>query len=139
MKKEGLSRFGVSIPRQLLDRFDSVIEAKGYSNRSEAIRDLIRSYLVEEEWKAEGDVVGSLTLIYDHDVRGVSDKLTEMQHHHHGKIISSMHVHLDEHNCMEVLVITGRAGEVKGIADSLIASRGVKHGRLVTTTKGKGL
>ena len=139
MSREAVSRFGVSIPKGLIEGFDSLIKEKGYTNRSEAIRDLIRAYIVEEEWKGEGDVVGSLTLIYDHDVRGVSDKLTEMQHHHHASIISSMHVHLDERNCMEVLVISGLADDVKNISSGLIASKGVKHGKLVMTTKGKNL
>lgn len=131
-----VTRFGISIPTKLLERFDDLIQEKGYPNRSEAIRDLIRGHLVEEEWKEGGNVVGSLTLIYDHDVRGVSDNLTEMQHNAHGNIISSMHVHLDEHHCMEVLVITGLAQEVQRIADNLLASKGVKHGKLVMTTKG---
>jgi CopG family nickel-responsive transcriptional regulator len=139
MKREGVSRFGVSIPLHLLERFDIIIKDKGYTNRSEAIRDLIREFIVGEEWKGEGKVVGSLTLIYDHDVRGVSDKLTEMQHRFHGNVISSMHVHLDKHNCMEVLVIEGEAQEVKRISEGLISSRGVKHGELVMTTTGEGL
>jgi CopG family nickel-responsive transcriptional regulator len=138
MRKDLVSRFGVSIPDELLRSFDAVIEEKGYTNRSEAIRDLIRDLIVSEEWMGEDEVIGSLTLIYDHDVRGVSDKLTEMQHKFHGHIISSMHVHLDEHNCMEVLVMVGKAKAVKRISDTLLASRGVKHGRLVRTTKGGG-
>lgn len=139
MTKSAITRFGVSIPDQLLDKFDKLTHDKGYTNRSEAIRDLIRNHIVEEDWKGEGVVVASLTLVYDHDVRGVSDKLTEMQHYHHSNIISSMHVHLDEHNCMEVLVIEGLAGDVQKIADSLLVSRGVKHGKLVMTTKGENL
>ncbi|GBE17662.1 MAG TPA: nickel-responsive transcriptional regulator NikR [Euryarchaeota archaeon] len=139
MNEPNLTRFGISIPNKLLKKFDTLIDEKGYTNRSEAIRDLIRNFLVEEEWGGTGEVVGSLTLVYDHDVRGVSDKLTEMQHSFHGNIISSMHVHLDEHNCMEVLVIAGSVESVKKIASSLVASRGVKHGKLVMTTKGKNL
>ncbi len=139
MNEPNLTRFGISIPNKLLKKFDALIDEKGYTNRSEAIRDLIRNCLVEEEWSGTGEVVGSLTLVYDHDVRGVSDKLTELQHSFHGNIISSMHVHLDEHNCMEVLVITGKAGDVKNIASSLIVSRGVKHGKLVMTTSGGDL
>jgi len=136
MKEETLQRFGVSIPQTLLERFDSMIREKGYSNRSEAIRDLIRGFIVEEEWERGGDVVGSVTLVYSHDVHGITDKLTEMQHTFHGNIISSMHVHLDEQNCMEVLVVAGRSRDVKRIAESLIAARGVKHGKLVMTTRG---
>ncbi len=139
MAKEKTSRFGVSIPSKLLKSFDHSIKDKGYNNRSEALRDLIRKNLVEKEWAEGEEVVGSLTIVYDHDVRGVSDKLTEMQHKHHAKIVSSMHVHLDEHNCMEVLVIKGRGKDIKVISDILLASRGVKHGRLVMTTKGAAL
>ncbi len=139
MKKIKVSRFGVSIPRDLLKRFDGLIEKKGYDKRSEAIRDLIRNYIVEEEWNEGGRVVGTLTIVYDHDVRGITDNLTGLQHSFHGSIISSMHVHMDEHNCMELLVIDGSAEDVKKISDRLIASRGVKHGRLVMTTKGDKL
>jgi CopG family nickel-responsive transcriptional regulator len=139
MKSERVTRFGVSLPQKLLENFDTILDEKGYPNRSEAIRDLIRDFLVKQEWNEKGEVVGSLTLVYSHDVRGVSDKLTEMQHNYHGNIISSMHVHLDEHSCMEVLVIAGQNQDVMCIADGLIASRGVKHGKLVMTTRGKDL
>ena len=139
MNEDKLSRFGVSIPSKLLKKFDSLIKGRGYSNRSEAIRDLIRDYLVRDEWKSDGNVVGSLTIVYNHNVRGVSDRLIETQHHFHGNVISSIHVHLDEHNCVEVLVLEGKASEIRKIADHIIASRGVKHGDLVLTTKGKEL
>jgi CopG family nickel-responsive transcriptional regulator len=123
-----------------MDRFDSCLEEKGYANRSEGIRDLIRNFIVSDEWdKAQGESVGSLTLLYDHDIRGVTDKLTELQHHHHAHVLSSMHVHLDEHNCLEVLVMKGNAAEIKELADSLISARGVKHGKLVMTATGEGL
>ncbi|MEM2924482.1 MAG: nickel-responsive transcriptional regulator NikR [Methanocellales archaeon] len=121
----------------LLRKFDEVIEEKGYMNRSEAIRDLIRDFLVSEEWERGKEVIGSLTLLYDHEVRGVDEKLTDIQHSHHAHIISSMHVHLDERNCIEVLVIKGVSEEVKKIADTLISARGVKHGKLVMTSTGR--
>ena len=135
-----LVRFGISINDRLLKRFDALISEKGYVNRSEAIRDLIRNALVEEEWAHEDDeAVGTVSLIYDHHTRALSDKLTEHQHSHHREIISSLHVHLDEHHCLEVVVIKGKARELKRLADELIGTKGVKHGKLMTTTSGKGL
>lgn len=133
-------RFGISIDDKLLKSFDLLIEEKGYLNRSEAIRDLIRASLVELKWeKGEEETVGTVTLVYNHHVRDLSDKLTEQQHGHHDQIVSSLHVHLDAHNCLEVLVVRGKAREVKKIADELIGVKGVKHGKLVMTTTGEEL
>ncbi|HEY4743509.1 MAG TPA: nickel-responsive transcriptional regulator NikR [Desulfuromonadaceae bacterium] len=133
-------RFGISIDNGLLERFDRVVEEKGYVNRSEAIRDLIRDALVEQAWEAgEEETVGTVTLVYDHHVHDLSEKLTEYQHDHHERIISTLHVHLDHHNCLEVLVIKGTARSVKRLADALIGVKGVKHGKLVMTTTGQGL
>ncbi|MBI1921402.1 MAG: nickel-responsive transcriptional regulator NikR [Geobacter sp.] len=130
-------RFGISIDEKLLDSFDRLIEEKGYVNRSEAIRDLIRNAIVEQKCAAgEEETVGTVTLIYNHHVRDLSDKLTEQQHAHHHQIISALHVHLDAHNCLEVLVVRGKARDVKQIADELIGVKGVKHGKLVMTTTG---
>lgn len=135
-----LTRFGISINDTLLKRFDALIAEKGYVNRSEAIRDLIRNALVEEEWTKENDeTVGTVSLVYDHHTRDLADKLTEHQHSHHKEIISSLHIHLDEHHCLEVVVIKGRARDIKRLADELIGTKGVKHGKLMTTTTGKGL
>jgi len=135
-----LTRFGISIDDRLLRRFDELIAGKGYVNRSEAIRDLIRGALVEAEWAREDvETVGTVTLVYDHHTRDLSDKLTEQQHSHHDAIISALHVHLDAHHCLEVVVVKGKAREVKRLADELIGTKGVKHGKLVTTTTGKGL
>lgn len=137
---EKVERFSVSISRKLLKGFDALLKEKGYASRSEGIRDLIRDWLVADEWKdARGEVVGSLTLLYDHEIRGISDRLTNMQHEYAFHVLASMHVHLDVHNCLEVLIISGRVKEIKKIADKLISSRGVKHGKLVMTTKGKGI
>jgi len=135
-----LTRFGISMDEQLLKRFDALLERKGYRNRSEAIRDLIRSALVEDQW-AGGDeeIVGTVTLVYDHHQRDLADKLTEHQHSHHDAIISALHVHLDAHHCLEVVVIRGRSAEVRRIADELIGTKGVKHGKLVASTTGKNL
>ncbi len=133
-------RFGVSIDDKLLESFDQLIDRKGYMNRSEAIRDLIRGALVELKWEGgEEETVGTVTLVYNHHVRDLSDKLTEQQHLHHGEIVSALHVHLDAHNCLEVLVVRGKARDVKKIADELIGVKGVKHGKLVMTTTGEEL
>jgi len=133
-------RFGMSIDDQLLEQFDRLIGQKGYLNRSEAIRDLIRSSLVEQKWQAgDEETVGTVTLVYNHHVRDLSDRLTEQQHIHHHRIISALHVHLDAHNCLEVLVVRGKAREVQQIADELIGVKGVKHGKLVMTTTGEEL
>ncbi len=133
-------RFGISIEEKLLTSYDRLIENKGYMNRSEAIRDLIRAALVESKWEAgDEETVGTVTLVYNHHVRDLSDKLTEQQHSHHDQIISALHVHLDAHNCLEVLVVRGKARDVKKIADELIRVKGVKHGKLVMTTTGEEL
>ncbi|MBI3014917.1 MAG: nickel-responsive transcriptional regulator NikR [Candidatus Tectomicrobia bacterium] len=135
-----LTRFGISLEEDLLKKFDSLISRKGYSNRSEAIRDLIRDNLVKQEWDAgDREIVGAITLVYSHDTRELTDTLTDLQHHFHGATVSTMHVHLDEHNCLEVLVVRGKGNEIKKIADRLIGTKGVKHGKLVVTTTGKRL
>lgn len=135
-----LTRFGISIDERLLCKFDDLISNKGYVNRSEAIRDLIRAALVEEEWGDDSrQTIATVTLVYDHHTRDLSDKLTEHQHSHHEEIVSTLHVHLDHHHCLEVVVIKGQASRVKRIADELIGTKGVKHGKLVATTTGKNL
>ena len=132
-----LARIGVAIDSELLEEFDKLINTRGYTNRSEAFRDLIRDELVEQTWEApDADVVGTVTLVYNHHVRMLSEKLTELQHDFHKSILSTMHVHLDHDNCLEVLVVRGKAGDVKRVADTLISTKGVKHGRLTTTTSG---
>jgi CopG family nickel-responsive transcriptional regulator len=122
----------------LLKKFDELISEKNYKNRSEAIRDVIRENLVGEEWKDEKGVkVGTVTLIYNHHKRGISEKLNEIQHHMHEYIISSMHIHLDEENCLEVIVVKGNARKIIDIVNKLISLKGVKHGKFVMTTSGK--
>jgi len=133
-----VERVGLSIDSKLLSRFDEWLSQRGYTARSEAVRDLIRKALVEEEWtEAEGEVAGAIFLVYDHEMRDLSQRLTAEQHRHHKLIISSTHVHMDEHNCLEILILRGTAPEIKHLADSLISARGVKHGRLIATTTGK--
>ena len=135
-----LVRFGISADERLLERFDGLISKKGYVNRSEAIRDLIRNALVEEEWDlGEAEAVGTVTLVYDHHTRDLADKLTEHQHSHHEAIVSTLHIHLDAHNCLEVVVLRGKAAEIKRLADGLIGTKGVKHGKFVATTTGDDL
>ena len=131
-----LTRFGISIEQTLLEHFDRLITQKGYRNRSEAIRDLIRGALVEAQVAHEqtAETVGTVTLVYDHHTRDLAERLTEHQHAHHNAVVSTLHVHLDAHHCLEVIVVRGSAGQVRRLADELIGTRGVKHGRLVLTT-----
>jgi CopG family nickel-responsive transcriptional regulator len=135
-----LIRYGVSIDHSLSRRFDRLIKARGYASRSEAIRDLIRDRLVEEEWQAEDKVtVGVVTLLYNHHQRELSSKLTRSQHDHHAETISSLHVHLDDENCLEVVVMRARASTIRRAAERLIGTRGVKHGKLIMTSTGRQL
>lgn len=135
-----LVRFGVSIPDDLLEKFDMLIKEKGYTNRSEAIRDLIRDRLVEDEWvDTDHDVVGTVTVVYNHEQSDLAQKLTEIQHKQHDLIVSAVHVHLDEHNCLEVLILRGKAGDVRHVGQLLTSTRGVKHGKITTTTTGKDI
>lgn len=133
-------RFGVSIDSRLLNKFDRLIARKGYGSRSEAIRDLIRDELVELEWEeGAAESLATITLVYSHEARELTDKLMELQHHMHGLITSTLHVHLDEHNCLEVLVVRGKTSDIKSAADQLISTKGVKHGKLTPATSGKQL
>ena len=136
----GIVRFGVSLEGGLLKNFDRLIEGKGYPSRSEAVRDLIRDALVKKQWEAGAEqAVATVTLLYDHHTRELSDTLTDMQHDSHKEILSSTHVHLDAHNCLEVIILRGPARDIQKIADRLIGARGVKHGKLTITATGKGL
>ena|SRR5271154_1421821 len=134
-----LIRTGVSIEEGLLQKFDRRIAARGYKNRSEALRDLIRDCLVTDEIDRNKPVVATLSMIYDHHSPNLSDKLNEIQHHSHGNVLAATHVHLDADNCLEVVIMKGRTGEIQHLADHMLAMRGVKHGKLVVTTTGKHL
>jgi len=135
-----LSRIGVAIDSDLLKKFDRLITQRGYTNRSEAFRDLIRDELVERTWESpDSQVVGTITLVYNHHVRLLSEKLTDIQHDFHRSILSTLHVHLDHDNCLEVLVVRGKSAEVRKVADVLISTKGVKHGRLSISTSGAEL
>ena len=134
-----LFRFGVSLDKRLIDEFDTVIAKRNYTNRSEAFRDLIRQELVKEEWSGGGDVVGTITLIYDHHKRELVNKLTDIQHDFQGTVISSQHIHLDHNNCLEIIAARGAAGEIIKLADTLKAVKGVKHGSLSMSSTGKDI
>ncbi len=129
-----LSRIGVALDSDLLERFDGFISRLGYTNRSEAFRDLIRDRLVTERTAAaNATVVGTVTLIYDHHAHGVTEKLTELQHANHELVVSTSHAHLDHDSCLEVLIVHGRSKRVEEFAGRLIGLKGVQHGRLVMT------
>ncbi len=129
-------RFGVSIEEDLLEGFDALIEKKGYANRSEALRNLIRGMLLDAEIRdqPETEVVGTLTLVYDHDHGDLTNRLVDLQHKYHNRIISTLHVHIDEHSCLEVLIVRGRNDEIHQMSDFLIGTRGVQQGKLIIST-----
>ncbi len=129
----GIARFGVSVESDLLERFDKIWKDRGFANRSEAIRNLIRELIASRELEEGREVVGCLSLLYSYETSGVDFRLNEIEHTYWEKIISSMHVHLDEHDCMEVLTMRGGGEEIRKIADSLISCKGVRQGKLVVT------
>lgn len=133
-----LVRFGVAMDNDLLDRFDALIARRGYATRSEALRDLVRGALVEAHLEADGPAVATLTLVYDHHVRELSERLTEMQHDLGEHVVSTLHVHLDHDHCMEVIVLRGPAALLQRAADGILATKGVQHGRLVLTARPEG-
>lgn len=140
MRKPALTRFTVSLPDTLMETLDRLRSERGYENRSEFVRDLLRADLVKEEWTEQrGDTVGVLTLVYDHDTRLLADKLTDIQHGSYKRITASLHVHLDEHFCLEILALRGTPGQIKEVANSLLAVRGVRYGQLIPATSGKRL
>ena len=131
-----LSRFGVSAEEDLLQNFDRLIASQGYANRSEALRDLMRDALVKsrlDDAPASGEVLGSLTLVYDHHASDLSDKMNALQHEYFNFIVSVLHVHINHDDCMEVIVLRGEISQVRALADSLLSLKGVKHGRLFVT------
>ncbi len=134
----GLTRIGVSLPSNLLRKFDGIIQGRGYSSRSEGIRDAIRAYIVEYEWmeRESGEEIGTITYLYDHDQRGLGDELTNVQHRYIEMIRSSTHIHLDHENCFEVIVIQGDAKKIKTLAENIMSLKGVKHVKLTTTHGG---
>ncbi len=138
MPKDPIARFGVSFSRSLLKALDRMAREKGYGNRSLALSNMVRGYLLEHHLQsADGEVAGTITLVFDHHRTQVQQALTELQHDHLNTIISTLHVHLDHDNCLEVLVVRGRASVIKRLSEHLIAVKGVKHGKLTLTTTGK--
>lgn len=134
-----LKRFSISIEENLLDIFDKHIQERQYNNRSEAIRDLIRKAYTKKEWEADKEVMGVINLVYDHHQHQLQEKVTEIQHDFHGLIVSTTHVHMDHHNCLEVIIVKGKAKEVQELSDLLLAQRGVRDGNLAMSTTGKFL
>jgi len=135
--EEGVTRIGVSLPKNLLDEFDSIIETRGYSSRSEAIRDAIRSYISEYKWmeKEEGEIIGVVNVIYDHHTKGVTDAIIDLQHEF-GEIISTtLHIHLDKDSCLEMILVKGEMQKIKKLVDKITALRGVMNVKLITALK----
>lgn len=134
-----LKRFSISLEEELLASFDNYIDHRGYSNRSEAIRDLIRKTLVTEEWEKDSEVVGVVTLVFNHHKSQLQEKITEIQHDYHHLITSTTHVHMDHHNCLEVTIVKGKASTVQELAAHLMALKGVKDGNLTMSSTGDQL
>jgi CopG family nickel-responsive transcriptional regulator len=132
-----LIRFGVSLDKNLLDKFDNLIKNRRYTNRSEAFRDLIRQELLKKEWDEDREVAGAITFIYDHHKRDLLNRITDIQHDHQKIIVSTQHIHLDDNNCLEIVAIKGRSREVQRLADSLKAIKGVRHGTLSMSSTGR--
>ncbi|MGI5865707.1 MAG: nickel-responsive transcriptional regulator NikR [Myxococcales bacterium] len=137
-----LERVGISLDDTLLEQFDRLIRSRGYENRSEAVRDLIREKLVEREWESveqDEERVAVVMLVYDHESSSLAQKLTHIQHEHHRTVVSALHVHLDAHNCLEVLILRGKGSELLAMGDSLVSAKGVKYGRVMPATTGRNL
>jgi CopG family nickel-responsive transcriptional regulator len=140
MAKERATRFTVSLPNSLMATLDRLQSERGYSNRSEFVRDLLRAELVKKEWEEQtGETVAVLVIVYAHGLRTLADKLTAIQHHSYGTITAALHVHLDEHTCLEVIPLRGSAKHVRQVANQLLSVKGVRYGQLVPATTGKGL
>ncbi len=139
--EQELMRIGVSLPDNLLGRFDEIINKRGYSSRSEGIRDAIRNYILNYEWmnEVQGDRIGIISLLYDHDQRGLVNNIIDIQHDSHELTQSSVHVHIDEHNCLEILTLRGDAKQIKAFAEKMMSLKGVKHVKLTTITPGAEL
>jgi CopG family transcriptional regulator, nickel-responsive regulator len=134
-----ITRLSFTIEESLNARLEKLIAQSGYTNRSEFIRDLIRGRIVEEEWRAEGDVLGTITLVYNHETRNLSRKLTAAQHHHHDIVLATTHVHLDHDYCAEMIMMRGPAASIETLADSLRREKGVLHAAVAISTPGRQL
>jgi CopG family nickel-responsive transcriptional regulator len=134
-----LVRFGVSLEKGLLERFDAFIRERNYTNRSEAFRDLIRQELVKKEWQEDEDIAGAITLIYDHHRKELLSRVTDIQHDYQDVIISTQHIHLDHDNCLEIVAVRGNPRKVQKLADTMKSIKGVKHGTLSMSSTGKDM
>lgn len=134
-----LVRMSVSIEKSLFDKLQELVDEHGYTNRSEFVRDLVRTRLVEEEWEEDAETVGTVTLVYDHHVRNLSERLTETQHHHHDNVLATTHVHLDHDICAEMILMRGRASAIRELADELGRQKGVLHSSLSLGSTGRSL
>jgi CopG family nickel-responsive transcriptional regulator len=134
-----LVRFTVSIEKKLFAQLERLVAGSHYRNRSEFVRDLIRDHLVEQEWQTDSVLLGTISLIYDHHARGLSERLTDQQHHFAGRVLATTHVHLDEHLCAEMIMVRARGRDIKALADRLRREKGVLHAKLATGTTGKRL
>lgn len=134
-----LVRFGVSLGKDLLEKFDKLIRERNYTNRSEAFRDLIRQEFVKKQWLEGDDIAGAITLIYDHHKRDLMGRITDIQHDFQKVIISTSHIHLDHDNCLEIIAVRGNATEVNRLSDTLRSIKGVKHGTLSMSSTGKDM
>ena len=128
-----VARFAISIDEKLLEKFDNFIEKKGYVSRAEAIRDLIRNALIEESIGEDREVFGTITIVYDHHQKELTDRITEIEHSYLENIISTMHIHIDHNHCLETIAVRGKASKIKELADRIITLKGVKHGKLIVT------
>ena len=134
-----LERMSFSVERGLLKRFERLVAKSKYTNRSEFIRDLIRGRLVEEQWEADGEAIGTITTLYDHHAKGLGEKLTHLQHHFTGEIFATTHVHLDKHMCAEMTMVRGKGSDIKKLSDMMGREKGVLHCELSVSSTGKGL
>lgn len=133
----GIVRFGVSIEKKLLEKFDEYIKLENYPTRSKAIGDLIRESLIKKEWLKGGEVVGVITLVFNHHKREIVDKLTDIQHDFNNIVISTLHIHLDHDNCLEIVAVRGKVNEIEKLSNLLKGTKGVKHSSMIITTTGK--
>lgn len=134
-----LVRFGVSLEKDLLAKFDRRIRNKNYTNRSEALRDLIREDLVRKEWQEDREVAGSITLVYDHHKRQLLNYLMDIQHDFHANILSTQHIHIDHDNCLEVIIVRGAPKDIDALYGKLKSAKGVKHANLAMSTTGRDI
>jgi len=135
-----VERVGISLDRKLLEQFDKLIGRMGYPNRSEAVRDLIREKLVEEEWAApKGEAIATVLLVYEHDAMELSQRMTDLEHSEFHRIVATMHVHMDHDNCLEIVILRGPGRDIRRLGERLISMRGVKHGRFVPGTTGRAI